>query len=98
MIAYSDGHIISGHKRLLATESITHNYLPLKKLVMENFRKFSQVETFPTMFAHRFLLAYFTLSMFRDIFTGIICFYCIIYVSGKFPEIFITRKRAYTAT
>jgi hypothetical protein len=41
---------------------------------MENFRKFSQVETFRKV-PHRFLFAYF----FRNI-----------YVSGNFPEIFIT--------
>jgi hypothetical protein len=60
------------------------------QLVMENFRKFSHVETFrkisgniPTMFAHRFLLAYFLLIIY---FSGY--FYRIIYDSGKFPEIF----------
>jgi hypothetical protein len=47
-------------------------------------------ETFPTMFAHRFLLAYF----YRSIYVSgyfLPCYqflYSIIYVSGKFPETF----------
>jgi hypothetical protein len=63
------------------------------KLVMENFWKFSQVKTFPTMLAHRFLLAYFLRIICLGIFfyRAIYAFYPIIYVSGKFPEIFITN-------
>jgi hypothetical protein len=57
-----------------------------RTIVMENFRKFSQVETFLTMFAHCFLLAYFS--------PYYLCFYSIIYDSGKFPEIFITTEPA----
>jgi hypothetical protein len=49
-------------------------------------------ETFPTMFAHSFLPAYFftVICMFRDIFTILSVFYSIIYVWENFSEIFIT--------
>jgi hypothetical protein len=73
---------------------------------MENFRKFSQVETFRTVsgnFPYDVHASFFYLLIFyRNIcvsgnFYRIICFYSIIYVSGnfpesfrKFPEIFIT--------
>jgi hypothetical protein len=53
---------------------------------MENFRKFSQVETFPMMFRASF----FTCLFFYSIIYVWGYFYRIIYVSGKFPEIFIT--------
>jgi hypothetical protein len=44
------------------------------------------------MFAHRFLLGYFFYPNFyvSEIFTVLSIFYSIIYVSGNFPEIFIT--------
>jgi hypothetical protein len=63
--------------------------------VTENFRKFSQVETFRevsgifTNDVHALFLTClpFTFGKF------LLCFYIIIYVSGNFPEIFITTLK-----
>jgi hypothetical protein len=67
---------------------------------MENFRKFSQVETLTTIFAHRFLLAYFYRNIYvsGNFYRIIYVFYTIIYVSGNFTEIFITNDNLYNKT
>jgi hypothetical protein len=51
----------------------------VRRLVIENFRKFSQVETFQKLY----------LQCSRIVF-NLLIFYRNIYVSGNFPEIFIT--------
>jgi hypothetical protein len=64
---------------------------------MDNFQKFSQVETFRN-FPYNVRASFFTCLFFTLYVSGYflpyyLCFYSIVYVSGNFPEIVITRQR-----
>jgi hypothetical protein len=90
------GRTISFHPRMQPVKGEHDEGYYSPSLVMENFRKFSQVEIFPTMFAHRFLLAYFYRNIYvKEYFYRIIYAFKILSMFwetfGKFSSLPVVR-------